>query len=130
MVGSGDLKGCNDVWGERRIRGQLFQLKSRANLSYQRGQSPRRKGNAVLIYSLCVKYALWSKTARKHEGLPSIKRDCLFVEMLRIDSFDALLADHHRESIGVGGGCGVALWTNQNVLHVNRGVLTMPLVVD
>lgn len=82
VVGSGDLKGCNDVWGRRRIRGQLFQLKSRANLSTS--EANPHGGNAMQCsYTLCAsRYALWSRqtdSEEAHEGSPSIKRVLSFL---------------------------------------------------
>lgn len=124
MVGSGDLKGCNDVWGSRRIRGQLFQLKSRAKQT----SVPARPiptevmqcSAAMLCDRKCMRCRADNEEAR---GVTQHKRGfgSFLLEVLRIDSFWRLAgrSPQRRESMdGVGWDVVWPLWTNQKMSYM------------
>lgn len=76
--------------GETTDPGAIVSAEGSRKPLYQRGQSPRRKCNAVLIHSVCVKVCAVDETARKHEGSLSIKR--FFLGTFFVGSVEKLIS--------------------------------------
>lgn len=72
MVGSADLKGCNDVWGEVTDPGAVVSAEESCKTTLPVRPIPAKEMQCS-AHKLCVNVCAVERTARKHEESASIK---------------------------------------------------------
>lgn len=72
VVGSADLKGCNDVWGEATDPGAVVSAEESCKTSLPVRPTPAEEMQCGAHKLLCVNVCAVEQTARRHEGSASV----------------------------------------------------------